>query len=352
MKKQKNSKQTLCSPPTQNEEKQQLQLSNFKKNNLKAEKNKLSSKSSNKTKTSKKATTEVLTTSSTTNKTKAALIKSSASNKTKKVRPNFSKAHKTYIRRLRRDKFWIFFFRVFILVAFLGLWEILTRYKVLDPFFFSSPSRICAQIAALARAGTLWTDIWVTLSETLIGFAIATVLGYVIAVLLWWNEKVRRVFEPYIVVLNSLPKIALGPIIILWVGAGTKAIVLMCVLICIVITTMSMLSAFLSVEEGKILLLKSMHANKFQILRKLVLPNSMPDFVSVLKINVGMSWVGSIMGEYLTSKAGLGYQIVYGGQIFKMDLVMSSTLILCVLAFGMYFLVSLLEKRYSHSRGK
>lgn len=268
----------------------------------------------------------------------------------KKEIENFSKSHKQYVKRLKRDKFLIIFFRIFILVALLGLWELMTHYKIIDPFFVSSPSRIAMQIGELAKSGTLLTHAWVTLYETLIGFAIATALGYVIAVLLWWNEKVRRTFEPYIVVLNSLPKIALGPMIILWFGAGTSAIVMMCVLICVVITTMSMLSAFLSVEEGKILLLKSMHANKFQILFKLILPNSMPEFISVLKINVGMSWVGSIMGEYLTSKAGLGYLIVYGGQIFKIDLVMASTVILCVLAFGMYYIISLIEKRYSHRK--
>ena len=260
----------------------------------------------------------------------------------KKQTVNFSKAHKAYVKKLKKDKFIIIFFRIFILVAFLGLWELLTQYKIVDPFFVSSPSRIFNQIITLAQNGTLLTHTWVTLYETIVGFAIATILGYLIAVILWWNEKFRRIFEPYIVVLNSLPKIALGPVIILWVGAGTKAIVVMCILICIVITTMSMLSAFMSVEEGKILLLKSMHANKFQILFKLVLPNSMPDFVSVLKINVGMSWVG----EYLTSKAGLGYLIVYGGQIFKIDLVMAATVILCILAFVMYFIVSLVEKRY------
>ncbi len=264
----------------------------------------------------------------------------------KKTMTNFSKSHKQFVARLRRDKFVIIFFRIFVFVALIALWELLTYTNVLDPFFVSSPSRIFAQIGTLARNGSLFTHSWITLYETLIGFAIATVAGYIIAVLLWWNEKVRKIFEPYIVVLNALPKIALGPVIILWVGAGTPAIILMCVLICIVITTMSMLSAFMSVEEGKILLLKSMHANKFQILFKLILPNSMPEFISVLKINVGMSWVGSIMGEYLTSKAGLGYLIVYGGQIFKIDLVMASTAILCVLAFGMYYVVSLIEKRY------
>lgn len=265
--------------------------------------------------------------------------------KTKKI-TNFSKSHKDYVKRLKKDKFLIIFFRIFVLVTFIGLWELLANYRILDPFFVSSPSRIVNQIIDLAQNGTLLSHSWITLYETLIGFAIATVLGYLIAVILWWNEKVRKIFEPYIVVLNSLPKIALGPVIILWVGAGTSAIILMCVLICIVITTMSMLSAFLSVEEDKILLLKSMHANKFQILFKLVLPNAMPEFISVLKINVGMSWVGSIMGEYLSSKAGLGYLIVYGGQIFKIDLVMAATTILCILAYGMYYIVSLIEKKY------
>lgn len=264
----------------------------------------------------------------------------------KKKTPNFSKSHEKYIKKLKKDKIFIIFFRIFVLVAFLGLWELLTHFKILDPFFVSSPSRIFKQIILLAQNGTLLSHSLITLYETLLGFFIATFLGYLIAVLLWWNERVRKIFEPYIVVLNSLPKIALGPVIILWVGAGTKAIVLMCILICIIITTMSMLSAFLSVEEGKILLLKSMHANKFQILFKLILPSAMPAFVSVLKINVGMSWVGSIMGEYLTSKAGLGYLIVYGGQIFKIDLVMAATLILCVLAFLMYFFVSLIERKY------
>lgn len=264
----------------------------------------------------------------------------------KKKTPNFSKSHEKYIKKLKKDKIFIIFFRIFVLVAFLGLWELLTHFKILDPFFVSSPSRIFKQIILLAQNGTLLSHSLITLYETLLGFFIATFLGYLIAILLWWNERVRKIFEPYIVVLNSLPKIALGPVIILWVGAGTKAIVLMCILICIIITTMSMLSAFLSVEEGKILLLKSMHANKFQILFKLILPSAMPAFVSVLKINVGMSWVGSIMGEYLTSKAGLGYLIVYGGQIFKIDLVMAATLILCILAFLMYFFVSLIERKY------
>ena len=264
--------------------------------------------------------------------------------KKQKKQINFSKSHKAYVKRLKRDKFIIIFFRIFVLVAFLGLWELLTYYNILDPFFVSSPSRIIAQIGTLAQNGTLLTHSWITLYETLIGFAIATVLGYLIAVLLWWNEKVRKIFEPYIVVLNSLPKIALGPVIIIWFGTGASAIVFMTVLVGIIVAIMNMLGGFLATDKNKILLLEPMGATKLQILRKLVIPSAIPQFIGMLKICVGMAWIGSIMGEYIVSKAGLGYLIVYGGQVFRLDLVMAATAILCVLAAGMYALVTLAEK--------
>lgn len=143
-----------------------------------------------------------------------------------------------------------------------------------------------------------------------------------------------------------MPKVALGPLIIVWVGAGTNAIIVMCILICVIITTISVLSSFLACEEDKIKLMKSMNANKAQIFFKLIVPNSMPEFITVLKINVGLSWVGTIMGEYLVSKAGLGYLLSYGGTVFKLDLVMTSIVILCILAGGMYFIVSFIESRF------
>ena len=144
--------------------------------------------------------------------------------------------------------------------------------------------------------------------------------------------------------LNSLPKIALGPIIIIWVGVGTKAIVTMDILIMIVITIITMLHAFMQIDNTKVMLLKSMGANKFQILTKLIIPNSISELISLLKINVGLTWVGTIMGEYLVSKAGLGYLIIYGSQIFNLDLVMAGTILLCILATAMYWIVALLEK--------
>lgn len=196
----------------------------------------------------------------------------------------------------------------------------------------------------LLSTGELWKHIGTTVYETITGFFIATAAGTFIALLLWWSENLRRISEPYIIVLNSLPKIALGPIIIVWFGSGTKSIVFMTVIITIIVTIITMLNGFLSSDKGKIMLLESMGANKFVIMRKLIIPQSLPTFISCLKINVGMAWIGSIMGEYLTSKQGIGYLIVYGGQVFKLDLVMASTVILCILAGAMYAIVATLEK--------
>lgn len=262
----------------------------------------------------------------------------------KKVDKLYSDEHKKYLKTQKNKKLFITLSQILFLALFLGIWELLTAVGVWDSFILSSPSIILKKAINLFISGNLFYHIGVTLYEAILGFIIATGLGTLIAVLLWWSDYFRKVLEPYLVVLNSLPKIALGPIIIIWFGAGTQSIVVMAILICIIITTLTMLNAFLSCDNDKIMLLKSMGANKFQILFKLIIPNALPEFISMLKINVGMTWVGTIMGEYLVSKAGLGYLIVYGGQVFQLDLVMTATVILCVLAAGMYFFVSLFEK--------
>lgn len=263
----------------------------------------------------------------------------------KQKEKNFSKARQIYLKNLKKDKFWTIFWRIALFIIFLGIWELFSYLEVLDPFFFSSPSRICKCIASLASQNNLWIHIWTSLYETIIGFLLASAIGFLIAVALWWSEKLRNILEPYLVILNSLPKIALGPMIIFWVGSGTSATIVMCVLICIIITIISTLNAFISCDKDKLLLMKSMHASKVQTFFKLVLPSSLADFVSVLKINVGMSWVGTVMGEYLSSQAGLGYLINYGSQILKLDIVMTSIVLLCILAGGMYLLVGIFEKK-------
>ena len=260
------------------------------------------------------------------------------------MKKEFSKEHMLYLAKKKRNLALVWTLRIGILALLLGLWEMVTALGWVDPFLTSSPSRIGKTIASLYLDGSLFYHIGVTLAETLVGFVIAVALGCIIALLLWWSETLKRVLEPYIVVLNALPKIALGPLIIIWFGTGSEAIVFMTVLVGIIVATLHMLNAFMATDENKILLLRSMGAGKFQILRKLVIPSSLPSFISMLKVNVGMAWIGSIMGEYIVSRAGLGYLIVYGGQVFKLDLVMSATCILCVLAAGMYALVVLLEK--------
>ena len=256
----------------------------------------------------------------------------------------YSKEHLLFIKKNRRHTLFVWIMRIGILISTLGLWELLAHLEIIDSFITSSPSRICKTIGALFVENNLLYHMGITLYETILGFLIAVGLGYFIALILWWSETLRKILEPYVVVLNSLPKIALGPIIIVWCGSGSKAIIFMATLIGIIVAIITMLNGFLETDNNKVLLLKSMGANKIQILTKLVIPGSLPTFISMLKISVGLAWVGSIMGEYLVSRAGLGYLIVYGGQVFKLDLVMSATIVLCILATLMYSVVALIEK--------
>ncbi len=256
----------------------------------------------------------------------------------------YSREHIAYLKKQKQKKIVITATRIILLALILGLWEICAGLKVIDPFITSSPSRVLKTIGDLYKNNTLFYHVGITLAETLAGFAIAVILGYAIAVLLWASETVRKVIEPYIVVLNALPKIALGPLIIIWVGTGYDAIIFMTVLVSIIVCIMNMLAGFIAVDKTKLLLMRSMGASKAMTLRKLIIPASLPALMNTLKVAVGLAWIGSIMGEYIVSKAGLGYLIVYGGQVFKLDLVMTATFILCLLAGGMYGIISLIEK--------
>lgn len=199
-------------------------------------------------------------------------------------------------------------------------------------------------IAELYRGGNLFYHIGITLMETIAGFFIAVIAGYSVAVALWMSDFARKVFEPYIVVLNALPKIALGPLIIIWIGTGYTAIIFMTVIVAIIVCIMNTLTGFLQADNTMLTLMRSLGANKRQILFKLVIPSSVPQLMNTLKVAVGLAWIGSIMGEYIVSRAGLGYLIVYGGQVFKLDLVMTATIILCALAGAMYAIVAAVEK--------
>lgn len=255
----------------------------------------------------------------------------------------FSREHILFLKNQRKKKRIKIFFQVAILLSFFVLWEVLAQTQIINPFIFSSPSRSVKMMGTLWKTGLL-SHIAITLAETLAGFALGSIFGFLIAVILWWFPLAKQVLDPYLVVINSLPKIALGPIIIVWVGAGVSSIITVTLLISIVVAIIGVLNGFNEVEEEKLTLLKTFGANKRQGFLKVVFPASIPTTVSVLKLNIGMSWVGVIVGEFLNSKAGLGYLIVYGGQVFKMDIVMAATLILCALSAVMYFAVVLIEK--------
>ena len=254
-----------------------------------------------------------------------------------------SEERKKYLRKHRLNKILVLGSQILILVIFLGLWEILANKGILDSFITSSPSRIINTFKNFS-SNNLFMHIRVTVYETILGFGIGIVIGVVIAIILWWSKFLSNVFEPYLVVLNSLPKVALGPIIIIWVGAGTKAIIVMAIAISLIVTILDILNGFLNTDKELIKMAKTFDASKLQILTKIVIPANISTFINSLKINIGLSLVGVISGEFLISKAGLGYLITYGGQVFKLDLVMSSIIILGIFAGLMYGAVTILEK--------
>lgn len=246
-----------------------------------------------------------------------------------------SKERQNFIRKKRKAKTTIRLTQIGIVLAFIALWEILAQLGVIDSFIMSSPSRIVNTFLNLSSNGLLH-HLWVTLYETLVGFFLGVVLGVLIASLLWWSGFLSRVSEPFLVVLNSLPKIALGPVIIIWVGAGTGAIIFMAVAISLIVTVLEMLNGFHNTNPQMVQMAKSFAANKWQIFTKIVFPSNLHTLFNSLKVNIGLSLVGVIAGEFLVSKAGLGYLIVYGGQVFKLDLVMASVIILAVVAAVLY----------------
>ena len=267
------------------------------------------------------------------------------------IRNEISKERKEYLRKLKLRKTAILTTQIALLVLFFISWEIAANLKLIDPFITSQPSRMVKTFQNLYKGGELFQHVGITCLETIVGFLLGTITGTVVAIILWWSEFLSRVLEPYLVVLNSLPKVALGPIIIVWMGAGPGSIIVMALAISLIVTIMEVLNGFLTVDQDKIKLVQTFGANRLQILTKVVIPANFGTIINSLKINVGLSWVGVIMGEFLVSKAGLGYLIIYGGQVFQLDLVMTSVIILAIAATLMYQGVAYLEKLLVKNNG-
>lgn len=261
----------------------------------------------------------------------------------KKVYENISEDRKKYLAQKKRQKIAVTTTQILLLIGFILIWEVLARVNIIDGFLTSQPSRVLKTIMDMS-SNNLLMHLGVTCYETIVGFLLGTITGALIACLLWWSNFASKVAEPFLVILNSLPKVALGPIIIVWVGAGTPAIITMALAISLIVTILEMLNGFMRTDKNRIKMAETLGATKWQIFTKIVFPSNISTLINALKVNIGLSLVGVISGEFLVSKAGLGYLIVYGGQVFKFDLVMTSVIILALMAFAMYKCVVLLEK--------
>jgi NitT/TauT family transport system permease protein len=250
-----------------------------------------------------------------------------------------------YLQSVKKEKRFIKSAQILFLIIFFSLWQYAATKGMIDTFLTSSPKAIWSLMVKFISDGSLFNHLYVSTMETIAGFFLGTSVGILVAVLLWWSEKTAKIFEPYLVILNSLPKTALAPIMILWAGTGFSGIVVTAASISVVVTTMTVYTGFMSVENDKIVLLRTFGANKIQILRNVIIPANLPLIVSVIKVNIGLSWIGVIVGEFLVSKAGIGYLIVYGSQVFKLDLVMMGVFVLAVVAALMYFFAAWIEKK-------
>lgn len=252
------------------------------------------------------------------------------------------------IKKIKKEKRNIRLIQVSIGLTFLITWELLSRYKIINSFIFSSPTKIIETIIELYNKNNLFNNIYITIYELFIAFFLGTVLGFIIALIFYKIPIVKKVFDPYLTILNSLPKVALGPLLIIWIGANTKSIIVMSLLINLIVSIVGFYNGFINTDNYKIKLLESFGANNNQILFNLVIPSSLSTIFSTLKLNISMSLIGVIMGEFLSSKAGIGYLILYGTQVFNLNLVMTGIFLLLILSYLLYLIINYLEKKMVH----
>ena len=265
----------------------------------------------------------------------------------KKIKKKSSPAQLAYLRSLSQHRRRIMAARIAILIAFIALWEVSSRLGWIDSFIFSSPSSLFKTAGDLLMNHGLVYHISLTLGETLASFLISTALGILLAMVLWWFPSLYEATEPYWVALNSLPKSALAPILIVWFGNTIRTTIITSIMLTIIVTVLTVLSGFQESEDEKARLIYALGGNKKQVMTKVLLPSNIPVIMNVLRVNIGLSLIGVIIGEFLSAKAGLGYLIIYGSQIFKMDWVLLSIVLLCLIAAGLYQGLGVIGRRIS-----
>ena len=256
-----------------------------------------------------------------------------------------SNEHKKYLRKLKLNKLLISITQISIFIFFIIIWQFLASHNYINSFITSSPSKILSTISKLYVENNLFIHIWITIKETIISFMITTLLSIIISIILYESVFLSKVIDPYLTILNSLPKVALGPIIIIWIGANQNGIITMAILISIIVSIQTIYNGFVNTDKLKIKLLKTFNATKKDILFNVVIPSNKSTIINTLKINISMCLIGVIMGEFLTSKAGIGYLILYGSQVINLDLVMTGIFLLTIISIVMYKIIEEISKK-------
>lgn len=251
-----------------------------------------------------------------------------------------TKEHKNYIKKIKKNNLLIKISQIAILVIFILIWELLSKYNVINSFITSSPSNILITIKNLYVQNNLFNHILTTIKEVLISFTITTILSLIISIILYSSKILSKILDPYLTILNSLPKVALGPLIIICLGANTKSIITMSILISLITSIQTIYNGFINTNKNKIKFMKTINASKKNILFNLVIPSNKTTILNSLKINISMCLIGVIQGEFLTSKSGIGYLIMYGTQVFNLNLVMTSIIILTIISYIMYLIIT------------
>ncbi len=233
--------------------------------------------------------------------------------------------------------------RLLLLVLFLFVWELSAYTGAIDSFFFSSPSRLLALLWKMCLDHSIFLHIGITLFETLVSFLLVFLVSLVTATMLWHSRKLSEILEPYLVILNSLPKSALAPLFIVWLGTGTTTIIVAGISVAVFGSIISFYTAFKQCDPEKITLIYTLGGTKRDVFGKVVLPSSIPLLLSTTKVNIGLALVGVIIGEFLAARRGLGYLIIYGSQVFQLNLVILNVLLLCLIAMGFYKGIQVIE---------
>lgn len=248
---------------------------------------------------------------------------------------------------MSKYKLKVLFAQIGVVAIFLILWELGARKGFINTFLFSSPSNVLNTLIDLSQSGKLAVHIGVTLTEILVSFSLGILIAFIISILMYLNKFLADTLDPFLTMLNSLPKVALGPIIIIWVGANSNSIITMALLINVIISIITIYNGFIHTDELKLKLFKTFNATKWQTLKKLIIPANISTIVSSLKINISLTLIGVIMGEFLVSKKGIGYLILYGTQVFNLNLVITGIFILIIISFLLYKMIDKIDRHCS-----